>query len=102
MPRRAALHLLTCALALATAVALLGPAAVVDEAPVAARTAGNTEAVVRSFYDAVNYALRSGDASALEAATDPALVLRVPPLGVTADRAGLVRYLVAVHATVPG
>lgn len=102
MPRRACLHLLTCVLALVSAVVLLGAATMVRDAPVAAPRADQTASVVRGFYDAVNHALRSGDTAALEAAVDPDLVVHGSPPEVAPDRAGLIRHLAAVKAAFQG
>jgi hypothetical protein len=99
MPRRASPHLLACALALVTAVALLRAAELARETPVAARPSDGTAGVVRAFYGAVNQVLRSGDPTALDAVVAPNLAMHPPPPGVTADRAGLGRYLAVVQTT---
>ena len=70
MPRRAALHLLTCLLGLITAVALLVAGVTLSDgridAPADTRPAANA-ALVRRFYAAVNLAVRDGDLSAIDA-----------------------------------
>ena len=100
--RRAVLCPLILALALATAVALLAAAAALGDARVESPPSGRvTEAAVRRFYAAANAAILTGDA-ALEAAVGPGLVDHDPPPGVAPDRAGLARYLAALHATAPG
>jgi hypothetical protein len=56
---------------------------------------------VRAFYEAVNAAIRTGNTADLDAAVSPAFVDHAPPPGVAPDRAGLARYLAALHATSP-
>lgn len=101
--RRAVLYPLVCALALATAVALLGAAAFLGDARVGSPSSGAaTEAAVRRFYAAANTAILTGDGATLAAAVGPDLVDHAPAPGVSPDRTGLVRYLVTLRATAPG
>lgn len=102
MPRRATLHLLICTLAIVTAVGLLRAVGVVRETAVASPETDNTAAIARGFYNAVNHALRSGDTAAIAAVVAPGFVVHASSTGVVRDRAGLARYLAAVHATSPG
>lgn len=102
--RRSPLLPLTIVLALATAVALLGAAVAVGDPllrPAVTPAAGNA-AVARRFYAAIEEALRTGDASALDAAASPDLVLRRgtgdPERGLDALR----RHLAALRGTGAG
>ena len=73
MPRRAAVQLLTCVLALVTAVALLAAAATIRRRR--SRPLGRAnETVVREFYGAIDQVLLAGDTAMLESVVDPGLV----------------------------
>ena len=101
MARGITLNLLASALTILAAIALLGSATLVDSAPLAAPQEAKTTAVVRAFYDAVNEALRSGDTAPLARIAPHLTVQGVPP-GVSPDRNGLERQLLAIHAASPG
>jgi hypothetical protein len=60
-----------------------------------------TEEVVRSFYAAVNLAIQTGGTTALESVTARNLAIHGPLSSLAPDRAGLSRYLTALHATSP-
>ncbi len=93
--------LLTVGLALATVLALLGVGLALAEPPPAPST-GEAAAVVARFYDAANAVLLTGDPTALDRVVDPGFVDRAPAAGVTPDRAGLARSLLALRAAHPG
>ena len=104
MPRRVALHLLTCILGLVTAVALLLASATltdgrIDASP-DARGAANA-ALVERFYAAVNLAIGDGDSSALDATVGRHFRGRVRP-GEAATGDDLKRYLAGLHRGAPG
>ena len=99
--RGVALNLLASALTILAAIALLGSATLVDSAPLAAPQEAKTTAVVRAFYDAVNEVLRNGDTAPLAKIAPDLTVQGVPP-GVSPDRNGLERYLLAIHVASPG
>ena len=97
--RRSALLLLTCVLALAAGLTLLR----LSE-QLAAPTAGVADAngaVVRRFYDAVNTALSSGEVGGVEGLVADDFKEHSPLPGVPPTRAGLLRYLLALHAVYP-
>lgn len=105
--RRPVVLLVTMALALATAVALMGVAAALTASPLAGGRsdlgqgdeAANTE-VVRAFYAAANDILRNGNPGALDRLVAADLVEH--PAGPVGDgRAGLARRLAALHAAFP-
>jgi hypothetical protein len=65
-----------------------------------ASASGNTE-VIRRFYAAANETIATGDTTALHAVVAPHFVDQDPAPGMKPDRAGLERYLAALHAVVP-
>ena len=83
-----------------TAAALLGLATQV-RSPALAAPASEGGAVVHRFYDAVNDAIATGDATAFRAVVAPDLVEHDPIVGTGAGRDGLEAYLVSLHATAP-
>ena len=101
MPHRAIFYPIASTLALVTAVALLRAAAVVDDHGGGDASPSDTRAVVRTFYDAVNAAISSGDVAALDAVVDPNLVTDSPAPGLPPTGAGLARYVGALHASMP-
>ncbi len=101
MARRARLNLMVCLLAVVTAVALLSASALIAVRAVDTRPVADARTAVVAFYDAANTVLRTGDPAALDAVVAPDFVARAPVPGVPPDRAGLARYLAAVHAAFP-
>lgn len=81
------------ALALATAVALMGAADAL-RAPAAVAGSG-TEGAARRFYEAATAVVATGDLSHLDGVVDPNLLAR-------SDPAGLVARLLALHDRAPG
>src|SRR5215216_3945491 len=65
------------------------------------RSRGAATAAVRAFYDAANAVIRTGDAALLDGAVAADFIDHAGPPGVTPDRAGLGRYLVALHGVAP-
>lgn len=61
-----------------------------------------TGAVVRAFYEAANAVIQAGDAAPLDTAVAPDFVDHAGLPGVSPDRAGLGRYLIALHGIAPG
>jgi hypothetical protein len=61
-----------------------------------------TAAAVRTFYAAANSVLATGDAAALAAAVPADFIDHAGLPGATPDRAGLARYLAALHDVAPG
>ena len=100
---RALLYPLVCALSLVTAAALLLAGTTIRTTPPldSPATTADTEAAVRAFYEAADAAIRTGNLDDFAAAVSPAFVDHAPPPGVAPDRAGLARYLAALHATSP-
>lgn len=101
MRSRSALYLLTTFVALATGLALLGAALTIGAARVADPRDAATEAVVRAFYAAINDTIRTGVPTGLDEIVAADFVSHTPLPGVSPDRAGLARYLMALHATGP-
>jgi predicted ester cyclase len=101
--RHALLYPVVCVLSLVTAAALLLAGATVGTAPVlvSPSSSAGAEVAVRAFYEAANAAIRTGNPADLAAAVSAAFVDHAPPPGVAPDRAGLSRYLAALHATWP-
>ena len=102
--RRSLLLPLTIVLAVATAVALLGTAATVGDPLLradATLAAGNA-AVARRFYAAIGEALRTGDASALDAAASPDLTLHRRNGDSERGLDVLRRHLAVLHGTGAG
>jgi hypothetical protein len=102
--RHSAFLLLTICLALATAVALLGAGDALTDAGTAAPRAGPAAAnaqLVHDFYAAVNEAIRTGDAYALDTLVAPDVAWCSPCPGQSPTRAGLKRYLTDLHRTAP-
>ena len=95
----------TVALAALTALVLFGAARALQP-PARAAIGVTDDAASRSvalrFYDAVNIAVATGDLGPFEAVVAPDFVDRQGIPGVGTDRAGLARYLRALHATAPG
>src|SRR5262249_40617370 len=60
-----------------------------------------TAAAVRAFYDAANTVIATGDATTLAAAVGPDFGDQAGLPGITSDRDGLGRYLVALHDVAP-
>jgi hypothetical protein len=103
MPRPALL--LTCLLALATALALLGVAATRPPpraVPGAARAGPAARAAVRGFYDAVNAAIATGETAPLAAVLAPDYAERAADGAAVPGRAALERAVRALHAVSPG
>jgi predicted ester cyclase len=92
---------LSILLAVATGAALSDAVAVI-QAPLPAVVQTQDAAAVRAFYAAANAVLRTGDASALAAAVPADFVDHADLPGATPDRAGLGRYLAALHDAAPG
>lgn len=102
--RRPTLLPATAALAALTALVLFGAARALQPPARAAIGAANDAAsrsVAVRFYDAVNVAIATGNLAPFEAVVAPDFVDRQGIPGVGADRAGLARYLRALHATSP-
>jgi hypothetical protein len=102
--RRPVLLVLALCLALATGVALLGAGAALTAPGAAAPGAGPAAAnaaLVREFYAAVNDAIGTGDAAALDPLVAPAFAWCRPCPGQSPTLAGLKRYLAALHRTAP-
>jgi predicted ester cyclase len=93
---------LSLVLAVATGAALARTAAVAT-VPIVEPVDSDqrTAEVVGAFYEAANAVIRTGDASALEPIVAPDFFDHTVSAGVTPDRAGLGRYLAAIHATTP-
>jgi len=100
---RSAVLLLTCALGLATGLALLGAATALREQPVAdLRPTDANVAVARRFYAAANHALRTGDPTSLDDLVAVNLAEHpARPVG-GGGRSGLVSALLARRAAFPG
>jgi predicted SnoaL-like aldol condensation-catalyzing enzyme/quercetin dioxygenase-like cupin family protein len=71
-----------------------------DTGTVSEATTANSD-VVRRFYTAVNAALSTGDVAPLDHLVATNFVDHTPPPGTASDRAGLIRYLLTLHATEP-
>jgi predicted ester cyclase len=103
--RRSPVLLVVCLLALATGVTFLGLGESLSGVPLArGRTHGGGEAqaaLVRDFYDGVNATLRSGQPADLDRFLSADFVEHGGPPGLAPDRTGLVRHLLALHATFP-
>jgi predicted ester cyclase/quercetin dioxygenase-like cupin family protein len=98
---RSGLLLATCALAAATAFALLSVAASVPGSRVAIPLDAASRNTVLRFYSAVNNVLRTGDETHLDPILAPDFVDREPVVGISPDRAGLGRHLAELHASFP-
>ena len=101
--RRSVVLVLAVCLSLATGVALLAAAASLANPGLAAPispSAANA-ALVRDFYAAVNDAIGTGDADALDAVVAPAVAWCAPCPGQAPTRAGLKRYLGDLHRAAP-
>lgn len=92
-------------LALATGLALLAAGSALSRAdiyvPPSARAAEANAEVVRDFYGAVNDAIRTGDADALDTIVTPEFSWCQPCSGHSPTRDGLKDYLVGLHRTAP-
>jgi quercetin dioxygenase-like cupin family protein/predicted ester cyclase len=88
-------------LSVVSAVVLFGMAASVDDGPVGISPAGEGKEIVGDFYDAVNAAIATGDTTTLAKVVAPEFVEHEPVPGLTPDRAGLERYVAALHADFP-
>jgi hypothetical protein len=101
MQRSRAVYPLTILLTLATVVGIfaagwvLANPAVADPGPAASKES------VRAFYAAVNQTIRFGDPTALEGTVDEHVVTHGSLASIAPDRAGLIRYLMSLHATSP-
>jgi quercetin dioxygenase-like cupin family protein len=100
--------LLTCLLALATGVALLGASVMVavPAGEVAALPAGHSAAeanttLVRAWYDAINATERSGQPADLERLLAVELVAHGGPPSLAPNRDGLVQRVLVLRATFP-
>jgi predicted SnoaL-like aldol condensation-catalyzing enzyme len=95
----------TAALAALTAVTLCGAAIAVRPPPPLAEADAPQEAanraLVSAFYEAANAAIASGDPTAVAAVVAPDFAERSLVPDAEADRDGLVRRLLAIHATNP-
>jgi mannose-6-phosphate isomerase-like protein (cupin superfamily) len=104
--RRVSFLVLTLCLLVATGVTLLNIGLALRQpgvaAPLSARPAALNAALVREFYAAVNDAIRTGDAGALNAIVIPDFAWCLPCPGQLPTRDGLTRYLADLHRTVPG
>jgi quercetin dioxygenase-like cupin family protein/ketosteroid isomerase-like protein len=102
--RRATFLSLAFCLTFATGIALLGAGVALTDARVAATTTGSSEVnahVVGDFYSAINDAIRTGDAGALDVLVSPDVEWCRACPGQTQTLAGLTRYLVELHRTAP-
>jgi predicted ester cyclase len=103
--RRSPVLLVVCLLALATGLTFLGLGESLTSVPLArngARGAGDAQAaLVRGFYDGVNATLRSGQPTDLDRLLAADFVEHGGPPGLAPNRTGLVRQLLALHATFP-
>jgi predicted SnoaL-like aldol condensation-catalyzing enzyme len=97
VPLALILALATGAVAAETRLLLFAPIGATIDLPVATANA----ATVGRFYDAANRAIASGETDQLGRLIDADLVEHTDRPGVTAARAGLIRYLQAVHTTAP-
>jgi hypothetical protein len=93
--------LLTTFLTVATAIALFASGWILAAPAVADPRPGAAEEVVRSFYAAVNEAIRTGDTNALETVMSEHASTHGPLETVAPNRAGLTHYLASLHANVP-
>ena len=91
------LNLLASALTILTAIALLGAASVFADTSATVVAPERHERVIHDFYNAINEALRSGDATALDRIVAPDLVFHPPSPQIAPSRAGLERYLTGIH-----
>lgn len=101
IPNGVALNLLASALTILTAIALLGAATVLGDTSAPVVVSERHERVIHEFYGAVNEAVRSGDATALDRLLAPDLVFHPPSAQIAPNRAGLERYLTSIHDTDP-
>ena len=100
-PDGIALNLLASALAILTAMALLGSAVLVGNSPITVAETEQDDSVIHEFYHAVNSVLRSGDTTALDRVVAPDVVIHTTSAQLTPNRSGLEHYLLSLHATFP-
>lgn len=101
VPPGIALNLLASALTILTAIALLAAATMLGETSATVVAPERHDRVVHEFYRAVNEAIGSGDATALDRIVAADLVFHSPSPRIAPTRAGLQHLLASIHATVP-
>ena len=105
--RRSPVLVLASVFALVTSLALLRSSETLRPASVPRLAAGDpadanaSVVLVRRFYAAINVTLRTGDPGALDQLVAPDLVEHPTRLGDGSGRAGLDRYLIALHGVFP-
>lgn len=103
MSRRSPIWLLVCLLTLATGLTLLGLGTLATAPPPRSVSPAThaSDALVLSFYAAVNATLRSGDATGLAPLLAADFVEHNAPPGLPPTRTGFAQHVVALHATHP-
>jgi len=99
MERHRALAPLITLLAIATGVTLFATGWTLASPAVALPPSVGTEQVVRDFYEAINFGIRTGDTSMLESAVFEDVVIHGGLAMFAPDRAGFERYVNSLHAT---
>jgi predicted ester cyclase len=95
------LNLLTSALIILSAIALLGASTVLGDPSIAVVESERDDLIVHDFYRAINEVIRTGDATTLDEIVAEDLDFHSPSTEFQPNRSGLEEYLMSVHEAFP-